>query len=100
MFYRVGLNASAPVYNAKNKDGSKVASQSTGSKQHNFDTINFASTLSEEQTRIKDFVSTIAQKAHVRPTFQELDNLKSLVDSGEYTPNSEEIATRMLLMGQ
>ncbi len=98
MFYKVNLGNTMPVYNKKSTDSSKLSAFNATGKQQNFDTIDFASKLSEEQARTKDVVGSISQKAHIRPTFQELDNLKNLVDSGEYKPDSKEIASRMLMM--
>ncbi len=98
MIYRVNASGSPLLYNTKNSDVSKASGVSGVGKQQKFDTADFAGALSEEQARIKDVVGTISQKAHVRPTFNELEEIKGFVDDGTYKVNSEEIAARMLFM--
>ncbi len=98
MVYRVNGSGSPLLYNTKNNDAVKANGFAVAGKQQNFDTSDFAAALNEEQTRIKDVVGSISQKAHIRPTFNELEAIKNTVDSGAYAINSEEIAARMLLM--
>ncbi len=96
MIYGVNRNSVPDVFDSKNVYNDKPVNKSA--KQQNFDTANFSAALGKEQTKVKDMVGKISQQAHTRPTYQELDSIKSQVENGTYKPNSEDIAARMLLL--
>ncbi len=97
MIYSVNRNNVPDVFDSKGVYSDKPINKV--SKQQNFDTANFSATLGEEQTKIKDMVGHISQKAHIRPTYQELEDIKGQIENGTYKPSSKDIAARMLLLG-
>ena len=63
-----------------------------------YDQVQFSSHLDEMEKRVKETESYISQTIRIRPTHQELAELRRQVTSGEYQCNPKEIAARMLLM--
>ena len=47
---------------------------------------------------MQDLTAQISQQVRVRPTHQELQELRRQVEEGTYLPDSSEIAARMLLL--
>lgn len=67
------------------------------SEQH-YDQVQFSSHLDEMEKRVKETVGRVSQEIRIRPTHQELAELREQVASGTYQINPQEIAARMLLV--
>ena len=70
----------------------------TGGSGQNFDLVQFSSRMTGLEGRVQDLSAQISQQARVRPTHQELQELRRQVEEGTYLPDSSEIAARMLLL--
>lgn len=66
--------------------------------EQRYDQVQFSSCLDQTARRLKETVGHISQEIRTQTTSQDLEQLRRQVLSGEYQPNPQEIAARMLLM--
>lgn len=78
-------------YNKKND-----AAYSRVSEQR-YDQVQFSSHLDEMEKRLKNTVGHISQEIRIRPTHQEIEDLRQQIAAGTYQVDAREIAARMLL---
>lgn len=66
--------------------------------EQRYDQVQFSSCLDQTVRRLKEAVGHISQEVRTQTTTQDLEQLRRQVLSGQYRPNPQEIAARMLLI--
>lgn len=62
-----------------------------------YDQVDFSTCLDETEKRLKETVGLLSQEIRSQVTAQDLTHLRQQIIAGEYRPDAQEIATRILL---
>ena len=88
-FYSVGERTLHSAAGLARRDGGQ-----------SFDQVQFPDRLTGLGGQVQELTARLPQEVRVRPTRQELQNLREQVEKGSYRPDAGEIAARMLLLGE
>ena len=91
--YPGGMHSVSGVTPYSKKSGAGNARVS----EQRYDQVQFSSHLNEMEKRLKTTVGRISQEIRIRPTHQEIEDLRQQVTAGTYQVDVREIAGRMLL---
>ncbi len=92
----LGLASVKASKGAKNTD----AQGEIAAKAQSFDSAVFAAKPTGEDAFVREAVSDIVQKAHVRPTKGELNSLRFEIEKGNYQIDAQKLASNILLLAQ
>ena len=100
MAFRIDRNPYFPVGELTTPHPATGSAKRIGYSGQNFDQVYFSDRLTGLEGQVKDLTAKLSEELRVRPTRQEIQSLRQQVEEGTYRPDAEEIAARMLLLGE
>ena len=95
MNFRITGNHQASFREITSKTSTSSTQRSSGSQQ--FDQIQFSARLTGQEGKLQELTGKISQELRVRPTRNEINELRNQTKNGTYQIDIDKLAARMLL---